>query len=78
MADAQFHESLDYEVRVRERIEQEARIFQMVNDALLKYEDAKKRQQDIRYAPFLLAASGFTAGAAAAVALTALLKWLWL
>ena len=63
--------------------EQEARIHQLQNDALLKALDSLKRSQDINYAPLTLLATGLGAGAAlvgagAALmgAMAAFLKWL--
>jgi hypothetical protein len=57
-------------------VEKETRIRQMLADIMLKELDSVKRWQDIRYAPFLLAASGFGAGAAMLGASVALGKWL--
>ena len=54
--------------------EQEARIRQLQNDAMLKALDSVKRAQDIRYALATLVVTG--AGAALFGAAVALLKWL--
>ena len=64
-------DATDYDLR-----EQEARIRQLQNDALLKALDSVKRAQDIRYAPATLVVTGIGAGAALFGAAIALLKWL--
>ena len=56
--------------------EQEARIRQLISDALLKELDSLKRMQDIRYAPLTLVVTGVGATAALFGAAIALLKWL--
>ncbi len=57
-------------------LEQDARIRQLQADALLKMMDVLKRDQDIRYAPFLLVFTGIGTGAALLGAAIALVKWL--
>jgi hypothetical protein len=63
-----------------EREERQARIDQLIAGAILALKDSQKREQDIRYAPLTLLATGVGAGAALTVALTTvaafLLKWL--
>lgn len=63
-----------------EREKRQARIDQLIASAILALKDSQKREQDIRYAPLTLLATGIGAGAALMVALTTvaafLLKWL--
>ena len=63
-----------------EREERQARIDQLIASAILALRDSQKREQDIRYAPLTLLATGGGAGAALTVVLTTvaafLLKWL--
>jgi hypothetical protein len=56
--------------------EQEARIHQLQMDATLKILNSLKREQDIRFAPWALLATGLTAGAALFGAAIAFLKWI--
>jgi hypothetical protein len=69
VTDAELHDLAEKELRIR----------QILADITLKELDSAKRWQDIRYAPFLLAASGFAAGAAvlgaAVAAAVALIRW---
>jgi hypothetical protein len=55
--------------------EQEARIRVMQNHAMLKLLDSIKRDQDIRFAPYTLIATGVGTAAALFGAAIALLKW---
>jgi hypothetical protein len=64
------------DTELRELEEKEARIRQLMADIMLKELDSVKRWQDIRYAPFLLLASGAGATAALIAATAAFLKWL--
>jgi hypothetical protein len=64
-------DSMDLDLR-----EQEARIRQIENDAILKAWEAVKRAQDFRFAPVTLLATGLGAGAALFGAAIALLKWI--
>ncbi len=66
MTEAEFHDMAEKDVRRR----------QMIADIMLKELDSIKRWQDIRYAPFLLTASGFAAGATFLAAAVALAKWM--
>ncbi|HZL00185.1 MAG TPA: hypothetical protein VFC47_09800 [Caulobacteraceae bacterium] len=56
--------------------EQEARIRQLSNDAMLKVLETLKRDQEIRHAPFTLLAAGLTGGAALLGVALALFKFL--
>ena len=56
--------------------EQDARIRQLSNDAMLKVLEALKRDQEIRHAPFTVLAAGLAGGAAVLGAALALLKFL--
>jgi hypothetical protein len=56
--------------------EQEARIRVLQNDAMLKILDSIKRDQDIRFAPYTLLATGVGASAALFGAAIALVKWI--
>ena len=53
---------------------------QMIASAILAVRDTQKREQDIRFAPYTLLATGIGAGAALMAAMTTLaaflLKWL--
>lgn len=67
MTDADPQPALD----IREQL---ARIDREMADAHLAQADARKRDQDIRYAPWLVGFSGLTAGAALMGAALALFK----
>jgi hypothetical protein len=51
------------EAELNDMAEKDIRMRQMLADIVLKDLDSIKPWQDIRYAPFLLAATGFAAGA---------------
>jgi hypothetical protein len=59
-----------------ERQERQARIDQLIANSILMATDTQKRQQDIRYAPYTLLATGIGAGAALMAALATLLAFL--
>jgi len=59
-----------------EEKERHARIEHLIAHAILALTDTQKREQDIRYAPWLLLATGAGASAALIGAIVAVLKWL--
>ncbi len=63
-----------------ERLERQARFEHLIAGAILMATDTQKRQQDIRFAPYTLLATGVGAGVALMAGATAfgvaLFKWL--
>ena len=59
-----------------EERERHARMGRLIAHAILALTDTRKRDQDIRYAPWVLLAAGAGASAALIGAIVAVLKWL--